>query len=622
MSLRTKVIGLILFIFSVYGALDYGVQRMFILPSFYALEQEESLKNMDRAVAAIQREIQHLGLSATDWSVWDDTYRYVQDRNEAYREANLNKQAINSLKMNFLYLFDADQQLVWGMAYDLDRQQEIEIPELVEKLGGIHLTDPQTTVEGILVTANGPALISAKPILTSDNKGPVKGYLVLGRFLNTASIAEQIRIGLHTTILGAETMNLETDAILAQLHGYDDTIVRNDGADNQVYKVMPDVDGKPALLLRVDVPKLISSKGEKDVRFALLSLLGAGLVIVVVLIIGLQQIVLNPLRRLTDHTVTMGQSNDLSVHLALNRKDEIGTLSQEFDRMVERLAMTRQSLMEQSYQSGMAEVAIGVLHNVGNVLNSVNVSCAMLMTQLRESNVGDVAKVADLMTEPEGGLCHFLTEDSRGQMIPTYLASLATALEEERQVMLKETESLHDRIEHIKEIVVMQQGYGRISTLHETIVPEQFMEDALKFSADALTLNEVTVQREYQAVPPISVDKHKVLQILVNLINNAQNACTDDGGNKEKIITLRIFSPNSNGVNIQVADNGIGIARENLTRIFQYGFTTRKSGHGFGLHSSALTARELGGSLTVHSDGLGCGAIFTLELPCQAGNNT
>ena len=621
MSLRIKVISMILFIFFVYGVLDYGVQRIFILPSFYALEQEESLKNMDRAASAIQREIQHLDLSATDWSVWDDTYRFIQDRNEAYREANLNKQAINSLKVNFLYLFDADQQLVWGMAVDLDNQQEIEIPGLTEKLKGIRITDAQTTVDGVLVTTKGPVLISAKPILTSDNKGPVKGHLVLGRFLNTASISEQIRIGLHTTVLGAEIMNSETEAILAQLRGHDDTFIRDNGGENQVYKVMLDVDEKPALLLRVDVPKSISSRGEKAVGFTLLSILGAGLVIVVVLIISLQRMVLAPLGRLTDHAVAMGQSNDLSAHIALDRKDEIGILSQEFDRMVERLATTRQSLMEQSYHSGMAEVAVGVLHNVGNVLNSVNVSCAMLMTQLRESNVGDVAKVADLMAEPEGGLCHFLTKDSRGQMIPIFLTSLAGTLEEERQIMIRETESLHDRIEHIKEIVAMQQSYGKTSTLRETILPEKLMEDALTLSADALTCNEVSVQRQYQAVPPVLVDKHKTLQILVNLINNAQNACTDSG-NKEKMVTLRIFNATPDSVKIQVVDNGIGIAPENLTRIFQYGFTTRKSGHGFGLHSSALTTKELGGSLTVHSEGLGCGATFTLELPCHAGNNT
>jgi signal transduction histidine kinase len=412
----------------------------------------------------------------------------------------------------------------------------------------------------------------------------------------------------------------ETNAILAQIHDIHETLVLSDGDFNRVYRVLPGLDEKPALLLQVDDPRLISAKGEKAVRFALLSILGASLVILIVLIIGLQRMVLIPLKRLTDHTVAIGKSNDLSVNLTLNRKDEIGILSREYDHMVERLAKTQKVLMEQSYHSGMAEVAIGVLHNVGNVLNSVNVSCTLIMDQLRESSIGDVSEVAGLMNRPDGDLCHFLKEDSRGQMIPIFIASLATVLEEERQAMLRETKALHGRIEHIKEIVVMQQNYGQISTVSESILPEQLMEGSVKLNADELAQHNVTVQREYQAVPSITVNKHKVLQILINLINNAKNACTDCGC-KEKNITLRIFSSTPDSVKMQVADNGIGITRENLTQIFQYGFTTRKSGRGFGLHSSALTAKELGCSLTANSDGPGFGATFTLELPCHPGDN-
>jgi sensor domain CHASE-containing protein len=482
MSLRIKVIGLILFSFLVYGLIDFGVQRMFILPSFISLEQEESMKDMERAVQAIQREIEHLGSSATDWSVWDDTYQYAQDRNDYYRDSNLNEQALNSLKVNLLYIFDANQHLLWGMAYDLDSQQEITIPGLAKQLEGIHLASPETTVEGVLITSHGPILISAKPILTSNKQGPVKGYFVLGQFLNTASISKQTRIGLRAKALGDIAVDPEIGAIVAQMNHHNEILILNDGDVNRVYKMLPGIDEKPALLLEVDVPKLISERGEKTIGFALLSFLGASLFISVVLIISLQKMVLIPLKRLTDHTLTIGQSKDLSAHLPHNRRDEIDTLSLEFERMVERLATAQRFLMEQSYHSGMAEVAIGVLHNVGNVLNSVNVSCTLIMEQLRESSVGDVSKVAGLITEPEGGLCRFLTEDPRGQMIPVYMASLATVLEEERQGLLRETKSLHDRIEHIKEIVVMQQNYSQISTVRESIPPEQLMEDAVKLN--------------------------------------------------------------------------------------------------------------------------------------------
>ena len=282
------------------------------------------------------------------------------------------------------------------------------------------------------------------------------------------------------------------------------------------------------------------------------------------------------------------------------------------------LAETQSSLLEMSRAAGMAEVATGVLHNVGNVLNSVNVSCTLLMDQLRESRIGNITKVAELLANPEGGLTRFLTEDPRGLQIPVYLGSLAAALREEQQLMFKEAESLQSRIEHIKEIVAMQQSYGRVSGVNETILPEQLMEDALTLNTGALTRHEISVERQYEPVGPIVVDKHKVLQILLNLINNAKYACTEKGGENHRI-TLRISNPAPDRFQIEVTDNGIGILPENMTRIFQHGFTTRKSGHGFGLHSGALAASGLGGSLSAHSGGPGLGATFTLELPCHPG---
>lgn len=304
----------------------------------------------------------------------------------------------------------------------------------------------------------------------------------------------------------------------------------------------------------------------------------------------------------------------------LERTRELETQVAAKEEALTELATVQSSLLEVSRAAGMAEVATGVLHNVGNVLNSVNVSCTLIMDQLRESRVGNVARVAGMIAESGDGVGQFLTEDPRGRQIPAYLTSLSSALQEEQQLMSKETEALNERIEHIKEIVTMQQTYGRVSGVLETISPEQLMEDALNLTAGTLTRHEITVQRQYEQVPPITVDKHKVLQIFLNLINNAKQACMDGDG-MEKTIQLRIFTSGHDRLCMQVADNGMGILCENLTRIFHHGFTTRKSGHGFGLHSGALAAKELGGSLTAGSDGPGLGATFTLELPCRKGDS-
>jgi len=135
-------------------------------------------------------------------------------------------------------------------------------------------------------------------------------------------------------------------------------------------------------------------------------------------------------------------------------------------------------------------------------------------------------------------------------------------------------------------------------------------------NALAIERHGVQLVREYSRSPAVLVEKHKVLQILVNLIRNAKYAL-DERGHSDKRLTLRVGVNGNDMVKILVIDNGVGIPPENLERIFAHGFTTKKHGHGFGLHSSVLAAKEMGGTLTVHSDGPGTGATFTLELPCQ-----
>jgi PAS domain S-box-containing protein len=280
----------------------------------------------------------------------------------------------------------------------------------------------------------------------------------------------------------------------------------------------------------------------------------------------------------------------------------------------ERIEQVHRQLLDVSRRAGMADVATGVLHNVGNVLNSINVSTHLLVEQVEASRVHSVVKLADLFEEHAADLGQFLTEDERGRQVPAYLRQLAGRLREEQAGWLREFESLARNVDHIKEIVAMQQSYARVAGVTETVLVRELVEDALKMHSGAYLRHAVNLVQEYEEVPPITVDKHKVLQILVNLLSNAKYAC-DEGGPAEKRVTVRIAPAAGDRVKIEVADSGIGIAPENLARIFGHGFTTRPSGHGFGLHSGALAAKELGGTLTVTSPGSGQGATFVLELP-------
>ena len=269
-------------------------------------------------------------------------------------------------------------------------------------------------------------------------------------------------------------------------------------------------------------------------------------------------------------------------------------------------------LLVASRDAGMAEVATNVLHNVGNVLNSVNVSASIVSERIRKSKCAGLARIATLLSKHAADLTTFLT-GSQGAHLPVYLQELASDLVAERDAASAELAVLRGNVEHIKEIVAMQQSYARRGGVTEMVDIRTLVEDSLRMNEGAFSRHGVTLVRDFQEVPLITVDKHKVLQILVNVIRNAKYAC-DEPGSAEKRVTVRVQAINGTML-IDVIDTGVGIPPENLQRIFSHGFTTRKGGHGFGLHSCALAAQDLGGSLQAESAGPGQGATFTLTLP-------
>jgi PAS domain S-box-containing protein len=282
-------------------------------------------------------------------------------------------------------------------------------------------------------------------------------------------------------------------------------------------------------------------------------------------------------------------------------------------RMQEALETAQRSLVEASRLAGMAEVATGVLHNVGNVLTSLNVSASVLAGAVQQSKADALGKVTDAVRHLAAA-GPAAAEDARLRRLPELLESIARHAAEERDRMVRELAWLQENIDHIKEIVTMQQTYATMAGVIEPLDPAALMEDALRMNAGALQRHSVACVREFQPAPRILGEKGKMLQILVNLIRNAKYAA-DEGRAPEKRITLRVAPAGAERVRLEVEDNGSGIAREHLARIFTHGFTTKARGHGFGLHSSAAVAAEMKGTLTAHSDGPGCGARFTLELP-------
>ena len=238
------------------------------------------------------------------------------------------------------------------------------------------------------------------------------------------------------------------------------------------------------------------------------------------------------------------------------------------------------------------------------------------MDKIKKTKAVSLGKVAALLQDHVADLGAFVTADPRGKHLPVYLMQLSEQLAGEQQLTLEELESLRKNIDHIKDIVTMQQSYSKLVGVPEKIVVTTLADDALRMNVGAFSRHGVSLKCEFDDVPEIVVEKHKVLQILVNLLRNAKYAC-DASDRKDKQVVMRIAN-RANGVRIAVSDNGIGIQPEHMTQIFDHGFTTKKDGHGFGLHSGALAAREMGGGLCVESAGRGHGATFTLDLPLRS----
>jgi signal transduction histidine kinase len=478
------------------------------------------------------------------------------------------------------------------------------------------------------------------------------------------SVAEIISsiAGPAISLGGADTTEAFLKALHAKPHIVGASIVLNDGStassfghvEQKLQAVAPAADGFHTVAgelfyvhpisddtQRVGTLYLVSDYRKRSIHLhslyacILVAVLGSSVLIAVIISSRLERVICGPIQKLADTARRIASKSDYSLRAKKEANDEVGEFTDTFNGMLsqiqhrdsalrheiaerrraeEEVARVHQQLMDASRAAGMAEVATDVLHNVGNVLNSVNVSATIISEKLANARMANLARAAELLREKNGSLAQYLSDDPKGRLLPGYLVEATDQLARDQSEVLHELHLLAQNIEHIKDIVAMQQSYARVSGLIETMPLEVLIEDAIRMNAGAFERHRVSLVRDFSDVPPALVDKHKVLQILVNLLRNAKYAM-DEGGAAEKRITIRLRQEGEAMLAIDISDTGAGILPQNLTRIFSHGFTTRREGHGFGLHSAAIAAQEMGGSLSATSAGLNCGATFTLLLP-------
>jgi NO-binding membrane sensor protein with MHYT domain len=272
-----------------------------------------------------------------------------------------------------------------------------------------------------------------------------------------------------------------------------------------------------------------------------------------------------------------------------------------------------QEQLEKARQLGMAEVAASVLHNVGNVLNSINVSGNILLEQLTNTKLKKLNDLAIMVEENKNNFGNFINENPKGQYVPEFLLMINACQKNEQKIMLQEAKILIKNLQHIKDIISMQQDLSKTSDFEQLLPVEKLVEEALLLTDVDYSSRGITIKTEFETMHSILLDKVKLLQILVNLLRNAKDSLLASN-HSNKILSVKTRHINK-FVNILINDNGIGLTEEQMKKIFTYGYSTKLEGHGYGLHASILSVRSMNGDLKAESEGEGKGATFIIELP-------
>jgi two-component system, NtrC family, sensor kinase len=626
MSLRSKLVLVLAGVIALYGVMHFVVQRTIVFPSFAELEQREALDDLHRVLEGVRNETKHLDTTCHDWAAWDDTYEFVETKSAKYAEANLQNSSLESARVDMMYFVRRDGVVARRVLRERpDGSPLPDLPEFPE--GRARPDDPfrcvdeiDASVSGIRNTSAGPMILCSRPIVTSSREGPIRGYAVFGRLLDGASVQNlvaqtNVRFRLHS-LENPDALPSDVRAGFEQVRkNHGEAILPGTQRLLPVFAWLRDMHGDPVVLVQADIARDLMNEGRRAIGFAMWSAVGAGILILCVLALLLQRVVVDPLAGLTAHTVEIGRRGDLDKPLALDRADEIGVLSREIDAMCSELARSRDRLLDSAHRAGMSQVAADVLHNVGNVLNSVHVSAREIDAMLERMEIDDLLRAAELLRkEPKKGEGE---ASARSNEILAFLGVLAKRLEQERSGLLRESKDLGECIDHLHQIVRSQQDLaGREEPIEVQIASE--LETAIRISG-VRDIPRMEVLRHIAVSHPVRLQKHRLLQVLVNLLKNA----------RESIQMAKISHPcielragtceGGSRIRIEVADNGVGIEKNRISTLFTPGLTTKQGGHGLGLHGSANAAREMGGSLAVRSEGSGCGATFTLELPVEAG---
>ncbi len=603
MTLRRKTLYIIGMTFVGLIVILSLISQNILLGGFADIEEENTRQNVERALSVLSSDLSSLETTTGDWASWDDTYAFIEDANTEYIESNLIDETFIGLGLNFILFIDTSGQIVFGKAFDLHNKEEMPVSRSLQ--GHLSANNPllyhpntESSITGIVLLHEGPVLIASQPILTSEDEGPIRGTLIMGRYLDAAEfnrLAEKILLSLTTH--RTDDMQMPPDFKEARLSLSKETPILVRPLDEQYvagYTLLTDIYGKPVLVLRVDIPRDIYQRGQTNLAYFVLSMVVVGLGVGGVAILIVEKQVLSKLARLSRGVRSIGTSSDLSTRVSMTGKDEVSRLADTINAMMEALEQSGKTLREKNEQ---------------------------LMTQQQE-----LIKKTEEIERATQAKSEFLTHMSHELRTPLNVINGFSELmmdevpgkvnEEQRQCLsdiLNSSQHLLSLINDVLDLSKVESGKMELTLKKVTLT--EVIQSLTKAMMPMLTPRKQSLDVEIEeGLPAIYADEDKLRQVLLNLMGNSSKF-TPDGG-KLKIEAIR----EGDWCQVSVIDNGIGIKKDDQEQIFEpfcqldNPLTREKSGTGLGLTLVKQIIEEHGGRIWVESE-YGKGSRFTFTLP-------
>ncbi|MHC4617314.1 MAG: ATP-binding protein [Planctomycetota bacterium] len=622
MSLQTKILLAVVLVVGMYAGLDYAGQRFFVLPSFNSLERTETENSLRHCVGALKKEMSNLEEFTRELAESGSIPLFVRDRDDNNIRASRAIESYSQHNLNLIYVCDSESNVVWGEARYPESEEVLPLEDLPEDLWSLsHILlgheRAKKSKAGIFPSSRGPLLVASSPIIGSGSRAPFqRGTLVTGRFISSSafrSLAGQSDRDFRLWPIGDGSMPAEEKEALVHLNGEGQFYIREVNEKLlHAYMLIFDLRGEPAFLMRAGLGRDIKSRAIVGlIRSNFLSNLSAGLIVLIVLWILLRVTVLHPISKLTRQVVAIGKGHNISMQSAVRRRDEIGTLAREFDKMFDKLSESRKRLFEQSYYLGKAEVASGILHNARNVLTPLVSRIDTLRQELRAAPLEHVeAAKAELMNDNAA--------DSRREDLIKFVNlsnESLVALVQGTKAKVDDVASLIEQVEQMLE----EQGKSSCSELPaEEIKLADVAKDSINsLEKDLFETIHIDIDASVSVMGPMVVNRISLLQVFNNILINAANSIRRLGSAQGKIwIGAEIEQTGDQDmVHIRIRDNGEGIEPEKTNRIFDRRFSTKQVPSGVGLHWCANTIATMRGKIFAESEGKGQGACLHILLP-------